>query len=125
MCAIDALGVGTMYGTSTVIESRCRFCRTAIGVRTVEHGRRLETALPTSAVVFARIGYRGGCAATSLCTTIAFFCNDAHLDQWRLAQELEGPGLRLSIEEAFQVGRAIFGPVLVPPTSEVRSEAAS
>jgi mercuric reductase len=118
MCAIDALGVGAMYATSTVIESRCCLCRAPIHITAVDRGRRLETVLPAAAVVFASIGYRGGRAATSLCTTIAFFCGDAHLCQWRSAQPLDGPGFRLSIEEVFAVGKAIFGPVLAPPASE-------
>lgn len=115
MCAIDALGAGAMYGTNTLIESRCRLCRVAIDLTTVDHGRRLDTVLPGEAVVFAGIGYRGGCAATSLCTTIAFFCGDAHLSEWRSAQPLDGSGFRLSIDEALEVGRAVFGPVLAPP----------
>jgi hypothetical protein len=123
MCAIDALGIGAMYGTNTIIESQCRLCRAAIEVTTVHDGRRVDAVLPVEAVVFAGTGYRGSCAATSLCTTIAFFCGDAHLSAWRSGRSLEGRGFRLSIEEAFQVGRASFGPALVPPFSEVRSEA--
>ncbi|MGH6898019.1 MAG: organomercurial lyase [Geminicoccaceae bacterium] len=115
MCAIDALGVGAMYRTNSVIEARCRLCRATIDITTGDDGRRLDAVLPVDAVVFAGIGYRGGCAATSLCTTIAFFCGAAHLSAWRASQRLEGPGYRLSIDEAFQVGKAIFGPVLAPP----------
>jgi mercuric reductase len=122
MCAIDALGVGAMFGTDTTIESRCRLCGTAIDITTGAGGRRLETVLPAATVVFASIGYRDGCAATSLCTTIAFFCGDAHLCQWRSAQPRDGPEFRLWIEEAFEVGKAIFGPVLAPPASEDRLE---
>jgi hypothetical protein len=55
MCAIDALGVGAMYGTNTLIESRCRLCRVAIGITTVDHGRRLDTVLPGETMVFAGI----------------------------------------------------------------------
>jgi mercuric reductase len=115
MCAIDALGVGAMYDTNTLIESRCRFCRVAIDITTVDHGRRLDAVLPAETVVFAGIGYRGGCAATSLCTTIAFFCSDAHLSEWRSAQPLDASGFRLSTDEALEVGRAVFGPVMAPP----------
>jgi hypothetical protein len=125
MCAIDALGVGAMYGTNTVIESRCRLCHAGIDITTVDHGRRLETVLPAEAVVFAGIGYRGGCAATSLCTTIAFFCGDAHLYQWRSAQPPKPSGYRLSSDEAFEVGRAIFGPVLAPPALQIQAEPTS
>jgi mercuric reductase len=120
MCAIDALGVGAMYGTSSVIESRCRLCGAAIDITTADRGRRLETVLPAETMVLAGIAYRGGCAATSLCTTIAFFCSDAHLRQWQFGQASAGTGFRLSTDEAFEVGRAIFGPTLAPPTLEVQ-----
>jgi mercuric reductase len=122
MCAIDALGVGAMYGTNTLIESRCRLCRVAIDITTVDHGRRLDMVLPGETVVFAGIGYRGGCAATSLCTTIAFFCGGAHLSEWRSAQALDASGFRLSIGEAFEVGRAVFGPVLAAPARQGQPE---
>lgn len=125
MCAIDALGVGAMYGMDTTLESRCRLCQAPIGIATGDDGRRLAGVSPAEAVVFAGIDYQAGCAATSLCTTIAFFCGDAHLSAWRSSQSPEGPGFRLSLEEAFQVGRAIFGPVLASPASTVRSETAS
>jgi mercuric reductase len=122
MCAIDALGVGAMYGTSSVIESRCRLCRAAIDITTADRGRRLETVLPAETMVLAGIAYRGGCAATSLCTTIAFFCSEAHLRQWPFGQASEGTGFRLSSDEAFEVGRAIFGPTLAPPALQVQPE---
>ena len=88
-------------------------------------GQALERVAPAEAAAFAGIGYRGGCAATSLCTAIAFFCGDAHLAAWRSSQSVEGPAFRLSIDEALQVGRAIFGPFLGPSLTEVRLETTS
>ena len=124
MCAIDALGVGAMYRTDAKVESHCRLCHAPISIMTGDAGRCLTMVSPSAAVSFAGTGYRGDCAATSLCTTIAFFCGDAHLSVWRSSQPADAPGFSLSIDEALQVGRAIFGPALVPPFSEVRSEAA-
>jgi hypothetical protein len=115
MCAIDALGVGAMYQADTMINSRCRLCHAPIDIATGDAGRYLATLSPAEAVVFTAVGYRSGCAATSLCTTIAFFCSDAHLSAWRPSQSFEGPTFRLSIGEALEVGRAIFGPVLKAP----------
>jgi hypothetical protein len=46
-----------------------------------------------------------GCAAETLCTELLFFCSDAHLARWRSGR---GDGHRLSFEEAFQAGKALF-----------------
>jgi hypothetical protein len=53
-----------------------------------------------------------GCAADTLCTVITFFCSAAHLEAWRSANHPDAAGFRLSLDEAVQVGRAIFGPTL-------------
>jgi hypothetical protein len=118
MCAIDALGVGAMYCTDIAIQSRCRACGRAIRVTTRGRGEALDKVAPADAVVWVGIRYEGGCAASSLCTVIAFFCDDAQLERWRVAQRGGMPGFRLSIEEAFQVGKAIFGPVLRPAAAQ-------
>jgi len=125
MCAIDALGVGAMYRTDATITSRCRLCHAPIDIATGDGGRCLATLSPAGAVVFAAVGDRSGCAATSLCTTIAFFCGGAHLSAWRSSQSSEGPAFRLSIGDALEVGRAIFGPVLAPSALEVPPETSS
>jgi hypothetical protein len=125
MCAIDALGVGAMFRTDATIESRCRLCHRPIDIATGEGGRRPARVSPVEAIVFIGTGYRGNCAATSLCATIAFFCSDAHLSAWRSSQPLDAPGFRLSIDEALQVGRAIFSPALAPSALEIHPEVSS
>jgi len=125
MCAIDALGVGAMYRTDATIKSRCRLCHAPIDIATSDAGRCLAMVSPADAVGFAGTGYRGNCAATSLCTTITSFCGDAHRSAWRSSQPLNAGGFRLSIDEALEVGRAIFGPVLAPSALEVHSETSS
>lgn len=112
MCAIDALGVGAMYGCDVQIQSTCRFCRASIEIATADEGRSVATLRPASAIVWSGMRYQDGCAADSLCTLIAFFCRDAHLESWRAAHASAARGFELSIEEALQAGRAIFGPVL-------------
>jgi hypothetical protein len=47
-----------------------------------------------------------------MCPVIAFFCDDAHLAAWHAEHHPETPGFRLSIDEALQAGRAVFGPSL-------------
>lgn len=45
----------------------------------------------------------------------AFFCSDQHLADWRVRTDPDGVGFRLSVEEAIQVGKAIFVPMLAVP----------
>ncbi len=113
MCAVDALGVGAMYGRDVGIESACRNCGARISIHTRDGGTGLGLVAPVDAVVWNGIFYEGQ-AANSLCTVISFFCSDAHLDDWK--QEGAGhKGYRLTIDEAMQVGRAVFGPMLAQP----------
>ena len=112
MCAIDALGVAAMYGRDAEINSRCRFCTAPIRITTSDRGRALEAVRPATVVVWSGLRYEDGCAASSICMTMAFFCSDAHLEAWRAAHDSKAPGFRLSIDEAFQTGRAIFAPSL-------------
>lgn len=113
MCAVDALGAGAMYGADSEIRSACRECGAAIVVRTVRDGAELLAVVPAGAVVWNGIHYEGQ-AADSLCRVIAFFCSDAHLEGWSAARR-GLKGFRLSLDEALQVGKALFVPVLAPP----------
>ncbi len=112
MCAIDALGTGAMFGRDVEIQSRCRNCGESIELTTRERGTGLAAVSPSTAVVWSGIRYEGGCAATSLCTVIAFFCCDAHMESWRATNHPDELGFRLSMDEALQAGRAIFEPML-------------
>lgn len=112
LCAIDALGVAAMYGRDAEISSRCRFCAAPIRITTSDRGRALDAVDPATVVVWSGLRYEDGCAASSICTTMAFFCSDAHLEAWRAAHDPKAPGFRLSIDEALQAGRAVFAPSL-------------
>ena len=57
---------------------------------------------------YGRVSVRpAAAAADSLCTALVFFCSDGHLDLWR-ASGKTNDGRRLSVEEAFQVGKSLF-----------------
>ena len=119
MCAIDALGTGAMFGADVVIESRCRACDSPIRVTTGRQGTLLDRVEPDTALVWSGNGYERACAATSLCTVIAFFCSEAHLEAWRQTNHQGAEGYRLTLDEAMQVGRALFSPVLGPANGTV------
>ncbi len=120
MCAIDALGVGAMFRGDTWIESRCRACDARIDIETRGGGARLGAVSPEGTLVWSGVRYEDGCAATSLCTVIAFFCCEEHLGMWRKKNEPETQGYTLSLEEGLQVGRGIFGPLLAEGRADSR-----
>ena len=118
MCAIDALGTGAMLGTDIVIESACRSCGAPIRIETRDQGAALADPSPRSAVVWTGIQYADRCAADSLCTVMAFFCSDGHLESWRDDQKPSANGFRLSLDEGLQMGRAIFMPLLAAASED-------
>ena len=118
MCAIDALGAGAMLGTDVVIESACRFCGAPIRIETRNRGQALAACSPMSAAVWSGIEYSNGCAADSLCSVMAFFCTDDHLDSWRDGWDTKPRGFRLSMNEGLQMGKAIFMPLLAIEETE-------
>ena len=111
VCAVDALGIGGMFRTDVVIESSCRACGSRIEIGTAQGGKFLSHARPGGAVVWYDLAYSGR-AAASCCPSIAFFCSDAQLHQWLSAQSSKRPGYTLTLDEALEVGRALFEPVL-------------
>lgn len=112
MCAVDALGIGAMTDRDIAIASPCRHCGAPIRITTRERGRALAEVKLRTAVMWQSVRYEGGCAASSLCATTAFFCSDEHLSLWRDDRSVDAPGFRLSIEEGLETGRALFGPSL-------------
>jgi mercuric reductase len=112
LCAIDALGAGDMYRRDVEISSRCRSCGAPVTIATRGRGRAVAEIRPATAVVWSGVRHTDGCAANTMCTVVAFFCEDAHLEAWQAEHHPECPGFRLSIDEALQVGRAFFAPSL-------------
>ena len=109
MSAVDALGTGAMFARDCEIESSCRHCGEPVRVTTADHGERLKSFEPDTAMVWNGIYYEGQ-AATSLCTVIAFFCSPAHSEQWLEWRE-NSNGYALTVAGAMEVGKAIFRPV--------------
>ena len=107
MCAIDALGAGAMCRDDVTIRSACRSCGSPVIARTGDQGMVLKAVTPAESVVWVGLKQSRGCAADSLCTALLFFCSDKHLERSR-ASGGAGDGYRLSVEEAFQVGKALF-----------------
>jgi hypothetical protein len=116
LCAVDALGAGAMFRHDTAIASSCDFCGTEIRIETRDDGTALSGVAPETAVVWYDAAYSGGCAATSCCPGIVFFCSDDHLRRRLASRGARRDGYRLSPNEALEMGRALFAPVLAVPT---------
>lgn len=110
MCALDALGIGPMLQRDTIVRSTCRHCSRPLAIRI--RGRELDQVEPSAIVVWSGHRYAADCAASSLCTLQAFFCDDAHLEAWCAnLPDVSQQGVRLGLAEALEVGRAIFAPM--------------
>jgi alkylmercury lyase len=109
---LNALCAG-VCGRDIVIQSRCRGCNAPIRILTADRRESLNSVTPPGTVVWHDLSY-AGTAAASCCPRIAFFCSDQHLSKW-LGTTPSRSGRRLSADEALQVGRAIFGPLLTEP----------
>jgi alkylmercury lyase len=112
VCAIDALGIAGMFRADVVIESSCRACESRIEIGTAQGGKSLNHVRPGDAVVWYDLAYSGR-AAASCCPAIALFCSGAELQHWLSAQSPQRAGYRLTLDEALEVGRALFEPVFV------------
>lgn len=120
LCAIDALGAAGMYGTDVAILSPCRHCGAPVHVETAFGGKALRSVMPSGAAVWYDFAYDAS-AATSCCPAIAFFCSDEHRRQWLNDQMPRRDGIGLTIDEALELGRAIFSPVLVEGSSDIQT----
>jgi len=121
MCAVDALGIGAMVDRDIAIASHCRHCGAPIRITTRDRGQGLAQIEPRTAVMWQSVRYEGACAANSLCATTVFFCSDDHLSAWPRERSADEPGFRLSIDEALEAGRALFGPSLAGLNAAQRS----
>ncbi len=112
--AIDALGAGVMCRRDVEIGSRCPACGGAIHLETRDRGAALGRVMPRKTVVWMGSDpVRDGAAAPSSPTT-AFFCERHHLAAWRRSAGASAEGVRLSLDEALQAAKALFGPLLAP-----------
>ncbi|UUV35857.1 alkylmercury lyase family protein [Amycolatopsis roodepoortensis] len=109
MCAVDALGIPAMLATDAEIVSTTP---DGADVVVAVHGGRPEAEPSTAVVVFAGTGCDAGPAAEVCCGHLNFFTSHADAVDWAAAHP-DVPGTILSVVEAGQLGREIFGSLLV------------
>ncbi|MCI0484903.1 MAG: alkylmercury lyase family protein [candidate division NC10 bacterium] len=117
LCAVDALGITAMLNEDARISSRCAHCGSAVEVQAQPES--VTRYLPLETVVwFPTSEEDDSCpVAESRCPNISFFCSNDHLDAWRMGRE-EPSGVALSLNEAFEAGREIFGSLLAEPSTQ-------
>lgn len=99
---------GSLEGADIEIESLCRPCGEPLRVATADESRDVRSATPGGVVVQYAFDDEGS-AATSYCQSTAF-CTGELLRRWLDGQAASRDGLALSLDEALEVGRAVFGP---------------
>jgi len=116
LCAVDALGIPAMLKEDAGISSRCAHCSCSVEVQVRPH--TISRYLPAEIVVWFPTSEDDCCpVAESRCPSISFFCSSDHLDVWRDGRG-EPPGVVLSLNEAFEAGREIFGSLLAEPNAQ-------
>lgn len=116
LCAVDALGVPTMLHETAKISSRCAHCGSPVEVQA--RPEQVLRYLPPETVVWFPTSGDDGCpVAESRCPSINFFCSSDHLEAWRLVNG-QPSGVVLSLLDAFEAGREIFGALLAQPERE-------
>jgi hypothetical protein len=110
LCAVDALGMPLMLGQAADIVSCCVQCHTPVEVAVAPKG--LGQYRPTESVVWFPLAADVCCpVAQSRCPDINFFCSPEHRDAWWQARG-RPEGLSMTMAEAFEAGREIFGSLL-------------
>lgn len=118
MCAIDALGMAPMLDRSIEIVSRDPLTGERIAVALSPEGAgRWE---PREAVVVC--GASGdGESCSSCCPVLNFFASSDNGERW-LETRPDVSGYVMTMDEAIEAGRAVFGDVLAPErNAELRS----
>lgn len=104
MCALDALGVSSMFDCGVSIESRCHHCGEGIKIEIEDN--KIVLKKPDKTVMWCDKDY-SCCAATSICKNINFFSSEQHFAEWNK----EKPGRKgelMQIQEALYLGKLCF-----------------
>lgn len=121
MCAVDALGIPSMFESDARIESECAHCGKKI---TIDIKNNVPVSNPENVVVgVGTVSDANSCSttscgpdpnapvSTSCCPAIQFYCSEEH---WALSNEKNATktGEKLTLTDAFTVGAGVFGGAL-------------
>lgn len=109
MCALDAVAVGAVLGTTVEIDSTCAV--SGEPVRIVQEASAVVAADPADIRVGIRWQDPIGCAAHSMCRDMVFV-RAGFAPVW-IGEE--GDAAVLTLDEAIALGDAFFRPLFTPP----------
>jgi len=109
MCAIDALGIASMFDQSIEISSRDPLSGETFHAGLAPDGT--GSWQPESAVVVAGVSDRQADSCTGCCPVLNFFASNDNAERW-LHEHRQVRGQVISIEDAIASGRAVFAHVL-------------
>lgn len=110
VCAVDALGVAAMAGGSARVSCLCPVCENPTDLDIAPDGLTISYTTSPDAHVWAGVKAVAGCAMDTQCRTMRMFCSAEHLAVWRKEQGPGEHGFDLLLEQAVQLGAAIFRP---------------
>jgi hypothetical protein len=108
MCAIDALGIASMLNKPIEVSSHDPISGSEVRVRLTDDGAAWE---PETAVVLAGSSCASGPSYCGCCDVLNFFDSTKTAQQYLLEHD-NLAGMPISIPEAIEAGRAIFGELL-------------
>jgi len=109
MCAIDALGIAPMLEQATVIESSDPLTNAEISIWLQPDGT--ATWQPSKAVVVTGRACADGAAFKGCCQVLNFFASSDNAERY-LFRHQDVSGFPITMPQAVEVGRALFGAVL-------------
>lgn len=113
MCAVDALGVAYMLGRPVTVTSRDPQTCDEVRVRVDPDPGTIDAA-PEQSVALAGHVPGAGALASSCCPVTNFFASETNARDY-LAQNPAIDGQVVSIAQAADAGRALFGQLLTAP----------
>jgi mercuric reductase len=108
MCAVDALSVGVMFNTETLIQSSCHVTGEPVTIH--QKGKEILETKPVGVQVGVRWQRLIDCCAHVMCRQMVFLRDEATAQAWLNADPVSKE--LFTVPEAIMFGEAFFTPLL-------------
>ncbi len=100
MCAVDAVGVSSMFDKDVKVISLCGWCKQEVTIE-IKNGEIIKKSHPHTMIW--NLERQEGPAAETCCPMINFFCSNEHFAEWESANpDLSKAGQGDLLEQAYQ-----------------------